>query len=113
MNIFHKILLLKSSQAEYLIKDFQQGLVPRINGVPVIPSTAITSDKYLVGNFSQGCQYWIKDNVSLGFFREDGTNVRDGFVTVRCQLRGAVAVYLPNAFVKGDFSTDKTALASS
>ena len=110
---FHKILLLKSSQAEYLIKDFQQGLVPRINGVPVIPSTAITSDKYLVGNFAQGCQYWIKDNVSLGFFREDGTNVRDGFVTVRCQLRGAVAVYLPNAFVKGDFSTDKTALASS
>jgi HK97 family phage major capsid protein len=107
---FHKILLLKSSQNEYLVKNWQEGLVPRIAGVPVIATTAITSDKYLLGNFAQGAQFWVKDNVSLGFFREDGTNVRDGFVTVRIQERVACTPYLPNAFVAGDFSSDKAAL---
>lgn len=107
---FHKILLLKASTNEYLVKDWNQGLQPRINGVPVILTTAITSDKYLLGNFGVGTQLWVRDNVSVEFFREDGTNVRDGFVTVRCQERVALTNYLPNAFVNGDFSVDKAAL---
>jgi HK97 family phage major capsid protein len=110
---FHKILLLKSSQNEYLVKDWNQGLQPRINGVPVILSTAVTSDKYLVGNFGMGTQLWVRDNVGVEFFREDGTNVRDGFVTVRVQERVALTNYLPNAFVTGDFSVDKAALETA
>jgi len=107
---FHKILLLKSSQNEYLVKDWNQGLQPRINGVPVVLNTAVTSDKYLVGNFGMGTQLWVRDNVGVEFFKEDGTNVRDGFVTVRVQERVALTNYLPNAFVTGDFSVDKAAL---
>ncbi|QDP54271.1 MAG: putative major capsid protein [Prokaryotic dsDNA virus sp.] len=110
---FHKILLLKASTNEYLVKDWNQGLQPRINGVPVILTTAITSDKYLLGNFGVGTQLWVRDNVSVEFFREDGTNVQDGFVTVRCQERVALTNYLPNAFVNGDFSVDKAALETS
>jgi HK97 family phage major capsid protein len=110
---FHKILLLKSSQNEYLVKDWNQGLQPRINGVPVVLSTAITSDKYLLGNFGMGTQLWVRDNVGVEFFREDGTNVRDGFVTVRVQERVALTNYLPNAFVNGDFSVDKAALETA
>jgi HK97 family phage major capsid protein len=110
---FHKILLLKSSQNEYLVKDWNQGLQPRINGVPVVLTTAITSDKYLVGNFAMGTQLWVRDNVGVEFFKEDGTNVRDGFVTVRVQERVALTNYLPNAFVNGDFSVDKAALETA
>jgi len=110
---FHKILLLKSSQNEYLVKDWNQGLQPRINGVPVVLSTAITSDKYLLGNFGMGTQLWVRDNVGVEFFKEDGTNVRDGFVTVRVQERVALTNYLPNAFVNGDFSVDKAALETA
>ena len=43
-------------------------------------------------------------------FREDGTNVRDGFVTVRVSERIALTNYLPNAFVKGTFATAQAAL---
>lgn len=107
---FHKILLLKSSQNEYLVKDWNQGLQPRINGVPVVLNTAVTSDKYVLGNFGMGTQLWVRDNVGVEFFKEDGTNVRDGFVTVRVQERVALTNYLPNAFVNGDFSVDKAAL---
>ena len=109
---WHKLSLQKATTKEYLVSDWQAGMVPRIMGVPVIPTTAISSDKYIVGNFAQGAQLWIKDNVSLGFFREDGTNVRDGFVTVRCQERVTLATYLPNAFVHGDFSADITTIGA-
>lgn len=110
---FHKILLLKSSQNEYLVKDWNQGLQPRINGVPVILSTAVTSDKYVLGNFGMGTQLWIRDNVGVEFSRFDSTNFRDGFVTVRVQERVALTNYLPNAFVNGDFSVDKAALETA
>ena len=110
---FHKILLLKDSNNNYLKDQWYQGLEPRINGVPVVLSTAITSDKYLIGNFSVGTQLWIRDNVSVEFFREDGTNVRDGFVTCRVMERVALTNYLPNAFVNGDFSVDKAALETA
>jgi len=110
---FHKILLLKDSNNSYLKDQWYQGLEPRINGVPVVLSTAITSDKYLIGNFSVGTQLWVRDNVSVEFFREDGTNVRDGFVTCRVMERVALTNYLPNAFVNGDFSVDKAALETA
>jgi len=102
---FHKILLLKDSTAEYIKKDVYQGLQPQFNGVRVVLNTAITSGTFLVGNFAQGTQLWVRDNVNVEFFREDGTNVRDGFVTVRVSERVALTNYLPNAFVYGTFST--------
>jgi len=107
---FHKILLLKDSDNRYLKDQVYAGLQPTIMGVPVIVNTAMTAGNFLVGNFSQGTQLWIRDNVSVEFFREDGTNVRDGFVTIRCVERVALTNYLPNAFVDGSFSSAKTAL---
>lgn len=107
---FHKILLLKDTTAEYIKKDVYQGLQPQFNGVRVVLNTAITSGTFLVGNFAQGTQLWVRDNVNVEFFREDGTNVRDGFVTVRVSERVALTNYLPNAFVYGTFSTAIAAL---
>lgn len=108
---FHKILLLKDSQSRYLKDQVYAGLQPTFMGVPVITNTAMTAGSFLLGNFNQGTQLWIRDNVSVEFFREDGTNVRDGFVTVRCVERVALTNYLPNAFVYGDSFTDaKTSL---
>jgi hypothetical protein len=57
-----------------------------------------------------GTQLWVRENISLEFFREDGTNVRDGFVTVRLVERIALTNYAPLAFVTGDFATDMAAL---
>ena len=107
---FHKILLLKDTQNNYLKDQVYAGLQPNFMGVPVVINTAITAGTFLAGNFGVGTQLWIRDNVGVEFFREDGTNVRDGFVTVRVSERIALTNYLPNAFVNGTFSTAKTAL---
>jgi HK97 family phage major capsid protein len=110
---FHKILLLKGSDNHYIKDSVYAGLQPTFLGVPVVINTAIPTGDYLVGNFGMGTQLWVRDNVSVEFFREDGTNVRDGFVTVRVSERVALTNYLPNGFVTGDFTTDKAALETA
>jgi HK97 family phage major capsid protein len=107
---FHKILLLKDTQNNYLKDQVYAGLQPNFMGVPVIINTAITAGTFLLGNFAVGTQLWTRDNLSVEFFREDGTNVRDGFVTAVVKERIALTNYLPNAFVNGTFSTAKAAL---
>lgn len=110
---FHKILLLKDTQNNYLKDQVYAGLQPSFMGVPVIVNTAIAAGTFLAGNFAQGSQLWTRDNLSVSFHREDGTNVRDGFVTVRVMERIALTNYLPNAFVNGSFATAKAALETA
>jgi hypothetical protein len=56
---------------------------------------------------------WVRDNLSVEFFREDGTNVRDGFVTVRAVERIALATYLPKGIIDGTFSSAITSMTAS
>ena len=106
----HKIALLKATTNEYLKNQIYTGLTPTIMGVPVVVNTAVTAGKFLVGDLNQATQLWIRDNVSVEFSREDSTNFRDGFVTVKVAERVALTNYQPNAIVQGTFSTAKTAL---
>tara|TARA_R100001509_G_scaffold161899_2_gene132191 strand:- start:3223 stop:4440 length:1218 start_codon:yes stop_codon:yes gene_type:complete len=110
---FHKIVLLKSTANEYLKNQVIQGIQPAINGVPITLNTAMPAGKFLVGNLAQATQLWIRDGLGVEFSREDSTNFRDGFVTVRAQERAALTTYQPNAIVQGTFSTAKTALETS
>lgn len=106
---FHKILLLKDSTNKYLKDQVYQGLQPNFMGVPVIVNNAITAGTLFVGDFNSA-QLWIRENLSVSFHREDGINIREGFVTVRCQERIALATYLPLGIIDGTFSTAKAAL---
>lgn len=110
---FHKILLLKSTTNEYLKDQAYMGLAPQFNGIPVVLSNAMPIGDYLMGDFATGAQFWVRNDVSLEFFREDGTNVRDGFVTVRVKERVALTTYSSLAFVTGDFATDMAALETA
>tara|TARA_R100000734_G_scaffold12891_1_gene9577 strand:+ start:758 stop:1936 length:1179 start_codon:yes stop_codon:yes gene_type:complete len=108
---FHKILLLKDTTNQYLKDQVYAGLQPNFMGVPVILNTACTAGKFLVGNFAMGSQLWVREGISLGIYREDGINVREGFVTIRVKERVALTNYNPNAFVQGTFSTAITAIS--
>ena len=110
---FHKILLLKDTTNNYLKDQVYGGLQPSFMGVKVILNTAISAGTFLIGNFSVGTQLWVRDGVNVEFFREDGTNVREGFVTVRVSERVALTNYLPNAFVNGTFTVAKAALETA
>lgn len=106
----HKIVLLKSTANEYLRQQVFGGLQPQIMGIPITINTAVTAGKFLVMDSRAATQLWVRDNLSVEFSREDSTNFRDGFVTVRAVERVALTNYCPNAIVQGTFSTAKAAL---
>ena len=110
---FHKILVLKDSNNSYLKDQVYAGMAPTFMGVPVVLNTAVTAGKFIVGNFALGSQLWIREGVGLGIYREDGTNIREGFVTIRVKERVALTNYNPNAFVQGTFSSAITAITKS
>jgi|TARA_Y100000015_G_scaffold23761_1_gene22970 HK97 family phage major capsid protein len=102
---FHQILLTKDTTNNYIKDQVYQGLAPSFMGVPVVQNVQLQAGKFLVGDFANSCQMWVRDNLSVEFFREDGTNVRDGFVTVRAVERVALATYLPKGIINGTFSS--------
>lgn len=106
----HKIVLLKSTANEYLKNQIYQGLQPSIAGVPVVTNTAVTAGKFLVMDSNRATQFWVRQNLAVEFSRDDSTNFRDGFITVRATERVATTNYEPAAIIQGTFSTAKTAL---
>jgi HK97 family phage major capsid protein len=112
---FHKIALLKDTTNEYLRGN---SLVSadgffRINGVPVYMNNKMAAGNFVVGDFSQGSQVWQREGLRVDFGYENNDNFDKYLVSVRGIARIAHSIYLPKAFVKGAFSTAKTALETS
>jgi HK97 family phage major capsid protein len=104
---YYNIMLTKSAgSGEY---DLPYSLVQIVNGqliiagVPVYKSTAMTVDKFLVGDWTMGANLIFREPAKLQFFYEDGTNVRENKVTVRIEERVAFPVYGNDYFILGDF----------
>ena len=109
---FHKIALLKDTTNEYLRGNSivsADGFL-RINGVPVIMNNKISAGNFIVGDFSQGSQVFQREGVNVAFGYEDSDNFSKYLVSARAITRLAHAVYLPDAFVRGAFSSAKTAI---
>ena len=81
-----------------------------LDGVPIIPTTLVALDDYLVGDFSRAFVLDRSDvNIEVGLDSDDFTkNLR----TVRAEWRGVCYVKTNDrtAFVKGDFTTDAALL---
>ena len=108
---FSKMVLGKATTNEYLQEQVYMNMAPSFMGIPLIKNTAIPAGQYLVGNFAMATQFWIRQNLSLEFFREDRDNVIQGFVTVRVSERVALTTYSPLAIVAGTFATDIAAIS--
>ena len=74
-----------------------------IAGIPVYTSTAMTVDKFLVGDWSMGAQIMQRDGISVRFAEFDGNNFIENMITVRVEARIAFPIYYAGAFVYGDF----------
>lgn len=74
-----------------------------VAGVPVYKSTAMTVDKFLVGDWRMGANLIFREPAKVQFFYEDSTNVRKNSVTVRVEERVALPIYGSDYFIYGDF----------
>jgi HK97 family phage major capsid protein len=103
---WYNLLLLKDEDGQYLMPEaYRFGAVaPRIAGVPLIGTTAITAGDFLVGDFGLGVQVFDREQSNIRFFEQDADNVTKNLVTVRVEERLALPVYRPKAFVYGNFA---------
>lgn len=101
-----KIKTTKDSQGQYLWPaHVREGAGIMVDGAPLIEHTAITETEFLVGDFANGCQLFDREQVSVRFYEQDGSNVITGKVTVLAEERIALVVNHTGAFITGDFAT--------
>lgn len=106
------IELLKTTDGGYLFANPQGSADARLWGLPVVATQAMAADKFLVGAFRLGAQIFDRQDARVEISTEDDQNFRKNLVTILAEERLALAVYRPEAFIKGDFSDAITDLAA-
>lgn len=97
------IELTKTDDGAYLFANPQGSVTPRLWGLPVVETQAMTIDKFLTGAFQLGAQIFDREDANVEISTEDSDNFRKNLVTIRAEERLGLAVYRPEAFIKGDF----------
>jgi HK97 family phage major capsid protein len=102
----------KDTAGGYIIGNPQDSTQPRMWGLPVVETPAMTVGAFLVGAFKTGAQIFDRQDSTVEISTEDSTNFRMNLVTILAEQRLALAVYNPLAFTKGVFATQITDLTS-
>lgn len=92
---------LKDTTGRYIIGDPKSNLTPRLWNRDVVPTQAITTDKFLVGAFGMGGEVFDREDANVLVSTEDGDNFVKNKVTILCEERLALAIYRAEAFIKG------------
>lgn len=79
------------------------GIQPLLWGLPVIPSNAVTAGKFYLLD-TNAIQMFMRQGATVEMFEQDDTNVQQNLITVRAELRGALAVFHPLAVRYGDLT---------
>lgn len=103
------IELVKDTTGRHIIGNPQNPSQASLWRLPVVETKAMTVDKFLTGAFKLGAQIFDREEANVEISTEDSDNFRKNLVTIRAEERLALAVYRPEAFVKGDFSDAITA----
>lgn len=95
------IELLKDTQGRYLIGNPQGTLSPTLWGRPVVTSLAMTVNTFLTGAFRMGAQVFDREQSGVVVATENEDDFVNNLITILTEERLALAVYKPEAFVKG------------
>lgn len=98
----------KDSEGRYILGSPMQNVPPNLWGLPLVPTTAMTSRKFLVGQFRSAATIYDRwdARVEVGYVNDDFTK---NLVTILAEERLALGVKKPGALIYGDIDS---ALAS-
>lgn len=102
----------KDTTGQYVIGNPQGVLQPTLWGLPVVSTQAMAAGSFLTGAFRMGAQIFDRMDARVEISTEDSDNFRKNLVTILAEERLALAVYRPEAFIKGTYAAAKTDLAS-
>lgn len=108
---YAKMILTKDSQNNYVFGAPNQS-VPNLFGAPIVPHTAITSDKYFVGDFTK-VRMGVRAGLSVRVFDQDQDDAIKNLVTIVIEERVTMAADRADRIIYGDFSSDAAALETA
>lgn len=97
-----RVELTKDGENRYIAGGPWAATGPRLWNRPVVETQAMPVDKFMTGAFQLGAQIFDRETASVVVSTEDGDNFVKNMVTILCEEALALAVYRPEAFVKGD-----------
>ena len=95
------IELLKDTLNRYIIANPQNTTTGRLWARDVVSTQAMTAGKFLVGDFAQHAQIFDRQDANVAISFENKDNFERNMATLRVEERLALAVYRPEAFIKG------------
>lgn len=97
--------LSKDSTDRYLFANPLGYTVPTLWGLPVAQvNHAEMLNKFLTGSFAEGAQIFDREDANVVISTENGTDFDNNMISIRCEERLTLAVYRPEAFIKGTFA---------
>lgn len=98
------IELQKDTTGAYIFANPQSLATPSLWGRPVVGTQAMTMDSFLVGAFKLGAQVFDRLQANVMVSTENEDDFIKNMVTILAEERLGLAVYRPQAFVKGDLT---------
>jgi len=96
-----QIELLKDTQGRYLIGNPQGTLAATLWGRRIVTTLAMTAGQFLAGNFRQSAQIFDRENANVVVSTENEDDFVNNRVTILAEERLALAIYRPQALIKG------------
>ncbi|MBT9428890.1 phage major capsid protein [Candidatus Symbiopectobacterium endolongispinus] len=100
-----QIELIKDTLGRYLLSNPAALTTLTLWGLPVVVTEAAEfKDKFLVGAFNLGAQLFDREEANVVISTENTDDFEKNMISIRCEERLALAVYRPEAFIKGDLT---------
>lgn len=102
----------KDTTGNYVLLGGGNGLVPTLDGVPIVEMNQMTDGDFLLGD-RRAAEINFRQNVVVRFYDQDRDNAIKNAITIVIEERVALPVYYTNGFVKGTFGAGITALTTA
>lgn len=107
---YARLLLEKDLNNNYVF-GAPNAAIPTVLGVSIMPHTAVTSDKFFIGDFSK-VKVGVRDGLSVRFYDQNEDDAIYNLVTVVIEERVTIAADRADRIIYGDFSDAMTNLES-
>lgn len=97
------IELSKGTDGHYIFASVNDGGETRLFRVPVVLSTSMAQGSFLVGAFGLGAQLFDREQANVRISEHHADYFTRNMLAVLCEERLALALYRPEAFVRGTF----------
>ncbi|WP_336947592.1 phage major capsid protein [Asaia sp. HN010] len=105
------IEMTKDTQGRYVFANPTGLAGPVLWGLPVAQSLSMKAGSFLTGAFAYAAQIFDREDATVTISTEDRDNFVKNMVTILAEERMALAVYRPQALIKGTFADASAARA--